>query len=147
MVFHRNHDYPCSFGSSGYCWWRWHHHACFTRPTAGMVCRCTSMLMTVRCTAFVCLMPLPRCRLQCHNVSTASPALIASNSTPTRRRWCGARPPVSCHNFPRPIHWPLLALFFFLSAPFETWECLSTAISERLNIKGDTKCRNWDGLC
>jgi len=44
-------------------------------------------------------LPFPHCRLPCHSVSTMSQvgwARIASNLTPTRLRWRGARPLVSC---------------------------------------------------
>ena len=43
------------------------------------------------------------------------------------------RPRVSCHNFPV-IRSPSLAHLFVLSTLFETWECSSTTISERLLI-------------
>jgi len=75
--------------------------------------RCTSMLMTVGYTAPVGLMPLTH-RLLFYALSSPS------NSTPTRRGWCGA-----LQNFPA-VRCPSLVRLFFLSAPFETWECLST---------------------
>jgi len=82
----------------------------------------------------------PLCsRLQCDSVLTASPAecvIIASNSIPTRRRWCGACPHVSCHNFPV-IRSPSLAHLFVLSTLFETRECSSTMTSERLVMFGE----------
>jgi len=58
------------------------------RLSQNMACRYTNMLMTARYTAPVSLMLLRRCRIQRHDVSTASLtgcARTASNSMPTRR--------------------------------------------------------------
>jgi len=68
-----------------------------------IACRYTSMLTIARYTAPVSLTLLRRCQIQCHNVSTASLsrcARITSNSMPIKRKWCGARPLVSCRNYP-----------------------------------------------
>jgi len=98
-----------------------------------MACRYTNMQMTTRYTAPVSLMLLRRCRIQCHNVSTASLtgcARTASNSMPTRRSWCGARPAVSCRNYPA-ARFLLLVHSFVLSTPFVTWVHVWTTILVR----------------
>jgi len=91
------------------------------------------MLMIARYTAPVALMPPPCWRRQCHNVSTASPAgcsLIAFSLTLVRRRWCGARPLASCHNF-QAVCCVSVVHLLLPSVPFETSLSSSTTISER----------------
>ena len=56
------------------------------RLSQTMACRYTSMLTTARYTAPVSLMLLRRCRIQCHNVSTASLSGCALESPPTQCR-------------------------------------------------------------
>jgi len=62
-----------------------------------------NMLVTARYTSPASLMLLRRCRIQRHDVSTTSLTgcvRTASNSMPTRRSCCVARPFVSCSNYP-----------------------------------------------
>jgi len=106
-----------------------------------MACHYISMLMTATYTAPapVSQMLLHHCRTQCRSVSIASLtgcARIASNSMPIRRRWCGARPLVSCCNYPA-VRCLLLVHSLVLTTPFVTWVYLLTTTSVRLLTFGE----------
>jgi len=96
---------------------------------SGVDCRRTWLVATPICwwqpdyTAPVSLMLLRHRRIQCHNVSTVAItgcARTASNSMPTRRSWCGARPFISCRSYPAACSM-LLVYQFVLSMPFITF--------------------------
>ena len=55
---------------------------------------------------------------------------------PIRRRWCGARPLVSCCNYPA-VRCLLLVRSLVLTAPFVTWVYLLTTTSVRLLTFGE----------
>ena len=101
-----------------------------------MICRCINMPTIIKytCMTLIRPLPLPRCRLSCHSVSTASQAgcgRIASNLMPIRQVMCCLS---TRKLFQLPaVHFELLAPL----APFETWKFLSTTILEQLPTFGE----------
>jgi len=104
-----------------------------------MACRYTTMLMAARYTAPVSLMLLRRCRIQCHNVSTASLTTVdALEPPPTQCRQDGADVVL--------VHYPaarclLLVHSFVLSTSFVTW--VYNCIYRRRSWCGHSRSANY----